>query len=483
MVVIIDDREDVWQWAPNLIRVKPFVFFEGFGDLNAPEVKRGENSKRDRGLKRKKVSVGGVEMKCLKVEQNDRDNNRDEERGDSEDANKKSEETSSVIFCIGDDLSKRNTGDNDQSNSENDENKSDKKQTNIEVETEVVKNEEVGNGGEDDEKKVSMEQSKTETAESKNTDITKIDEEQKPTEEKNDDSQFKKPRSILKASSKENVRKGENATESDNYLLHLESILMRVHARFYSVEEPLKAGMDLKKIIPQERSKVLKGCKIVFSGVVPMNTLIKQSWVHHLAVRHGAEVMERVVKGETTHVVGVRDGTEKVRQALRVGNVKVVNFDWLVESVERWMAQDESKYAMNKGSKWFLWYRNNLASRGFARGHFVTPKNDFLIDKTLKEEIFSSNGFEEVDVEESNEDESWLEKMMEDFKEADEEEKDEEETEKDDFDDSSGDEKNDVNIQKEGDEMDEDTSSSGSNGSETENDMAKMIEDKFCNHD
>ena len=36
MVAIIDDREDVWLRCPNLIHVKPYVFFAGTADINAP---------------------------------------------------------------------------------------------------------------------------------------------------------------------------------------------------------------------------------------------------------------------------------------------------------------------------------------------------------------------------------------------------------------------------------------------------------------
>lgn len=35
MVVIIDDRGDVWNWSPNLIKVTPFNFFVGIGDINS----------------------------------------------------------------------------------------------------------------------------------------------------------------------------------------------------------------------------------------------------------------------------------------------------------------------------------------------------------------------------------------------------------------------------------------------------------------
>lgn len=35
MVVIIDDRGDVWNWSDNLIKVKPYDFFVGIGDINS----------------------------------------------------------------------------------------------------------------------------------------------------------------------------------------------------------------------------------------------------------------------------------------------------------------------------------------------------------------------------------------------------------------------------------------------------------------
>ncbi|KAF7302491.1 RNA polymerase II subunit A C-terminal domain phosphatase [Mycena chlorophos] len=34
MVVVIDDRADVWEWTPNLLKVVPFDFFVGIGDIN-----------------------------------------------------------------------------------------------------------------------------------------------------------------------------------------------------------------------------------------------------------------------------------------------------------------------------------------------------------------------------------------------------------------------------------------------------------------
>lgn len=48
MVCIIDDREDVWKFAPNLITVKKYVYFQGIGDIHAPSAPR-EPPARKRG--------------------------------------------------------------------------------------------------------------------------------------------------------------------------------------------------------------------------------------------------------------------------------------------------------------------------------------------------------------------------------------------------------------------------------------------------
>lgn len=34
LVLVIDDRGDVWDWSPNLIRVIPYNYFQGIGDIN-----------------------------------------------------------------------------------------------------------------------------------------------------------------------------------------------------------------------------------------------------------------------------------------------------------------------------------------------------------------------------------------------------------------------------------------------------------------
>ncbi|XP_019906027.3 RNA polymerase II subunit A C-terminal domain phosphatase isoform X2 [Esox lucius] len=50
MVCIIDDREDVWKFAPNLITVKKYIYFQGTGDINAPPGSREAQQGRKAGV-------------------------------------------------------------------------------------------------------------------------------------------------------------------------------------------------------------------------------------------------------------------------------------------------------------------------------------------------------------------------------------------------------------------------------------------------
>lgn len=55
MVVVIDDRGDVWNWCPNLIKVIPYNFFVGVGDINSNFLPRQQNTmlQLGRGLRKK----------------------------------------------------------------------------------------------------------------------------------------------------------------------------------------------------------------------------------------------------------------------------------------------------------------------------------------------------------------------------------------------------------------------------------------------
>lgn len=56
---IIDDREDVWNMASNLIQVKPYHFFQHTGDIKAPP-----------GLSKNELDGEGMDFKGISRQYN-----------------------------------------------------------------------------------------------------------------------------------------------------------------------------------------------------------------------------------------------------------------------------------------------------------------------------------------------------------------------------------------------------------------------------
>ncbi len=72
MVCIIDDREDVWNFASNLIHVKPYIFFDGTADINAPpagdkSLESGEEGTEGQSGKHAKYSHPTRNVKVIRV--------------------------------------------------------------------------------------------------------------------------------------------------------------------------------------------------------------------------------------------------------------------------------------------------------------------------------------------------------------------------------------------------------------------------------
>lgn len=62
MVVIIDDRGDVWNWSDHLIKVVPFEFFVGIGDINSNFLPK---QRALQGPSRRRGSIAKLEDKML----------------------------------------------------------------------------------------------------------------------------------------------------------------------------------------------------------------------------------------------------------------------------------------------------------------------------------------------------------------------------------------------------------------------------------
>lgn len=132
--------------------------------------------------------------------------------------------------------------------------------------------------------------------------------------------------------------------EEDDYLIYLTSILKRVHKTFYEVYDKKKYGIaEVKWVIEHLRSRVLSGCELAFSGLVPLRTKLEESEPALLATRLGAKISHSL-KPSTTHLVAAGKGTAKVHQAKKMKDLKVVNPHWLLTCAHRWEKVDERLY-------------------------------------------------------------------------------------------------------------------------------------------
>ena len=276
MVCIIDDREEVWKFTPNMVKVKPYHFFAHTADINAPRgLERKENDEKLSARKttvhkvRKKKGKSAVQSSCDAKEKSDTD--------EMEEVNKKSETKA-----------------------------------------------------EEEEIKTKADEGNVKTDESMN-----IEEETKEqTDEPQPEGQSNDETKAKESGSDDEWEEVIEWEDTDDYLLYLEDILTNIHSIFFKMHDEQASRTDtplqqadtpsdspnLKKIIPYAKQKVLSGVNLVFSGIIPTNMPLERSRAFTIAKGLGAHVQRNVVvDGEkrTTHVVANNTGTLKVREALK----------------------------------------------------------------------------------------------------------------------------------------------------------------------
>ncbi|XP_061389542.1 RNA polymerase II subunit A C-terminal domain phosphatase [Musca vetustissima] len=364
MVCIIDDREDVWNMASNLIQVKPYHFFQHTGDINAPpglskhELDgEGVDFKEDKeksGAKdneksptseatstEKEIKTDGAETKTNEMETKT-DNMETKSAEDPKDVDDPSASIKEDDTTPTETLSKVDTDMPDIQASE-------------EVEVEETPNAAAATPG-TAESPPTTENPTKEAIEKENSEAAEVTEKVEkevqiattttgtpkdvvdppPAEEKSP--KFKAPQDPAQQIEIE---------DPDDYLLHLEVILKQIHARFYSIYDETKEIPDLKIIVPKIRSEVLRNCHLVFSGLVPTNMKLQQSRAYFIAKSLGAEVSQNI-NADTTHLVAVTAGTFKVNAAKKNPRIKIVNVNWLWSCAERWEHVEEKLFPLDR---------------------------------------------------------------------------------------------------------------------------------------
>ena len=351
MVVIIDDRGDVWKWSPNLIKVTPYDFFVGIGDINSsflPKKPEPKPSQKTAAIVAPKPQDGQAEGATEEVPQPETKGKPGEETeihlaGGSKPpaASSASPLAQLVAMGGGDDPATRQA------------------QTTRQDEALAAQLED----------RPLLQKQKQLEAEDSATESTAGKEDGTPGNvpaSSDEYSDSDKPKHNL-------------LQDHDCELSQLEESLHKVHSEFYDIycrqlsaaqggrlgqlrggqkrklpseKSDLDLVPDIKTVLPLVKSKVLAGVVIVFSGVVPLGMDVGSTDSAILATSFGARIEENVSRW-TTHVVAARNRTLKVRKAIKrgKGRIKIVNPQWLTDSINCWSKVDERPYLLDTEGK------------------------------------------------------------------------------------------------------------------------------------
>ena len=341
MVVIIDDRGDVWKWNDNLVKVTPYDFFVGIGDINSsflpkqvkiPAIQETPpNPNNDLALgATKKEPEPKIDGKAVELENGDNTS--------TPENNATSTLAQLVSMSSGDNptlLEEQTTQQGAALATQLQERPLLQKQLLLEAE---------------EAKAASSPESETPQSNGTSTPESVTPPEQRP--------------------------RHKLLQDTDTELPHLESALRKVHAEFYdayarsladnqggrlaqlrgagSRRQPASANRDLelipdiKTIMPAIKSRVLADCVLVFSGIVPLGIDVHTADITHWARSFGAEVESEIQAKRTTHLVAARNRTAKVRRAVKVGRgkINVVGTKWLLDCIVQWQKLDETPYLL-----------------------------------------------------------------------------------------------------------------------------------------
>lgn len=144
--------------------------------------------------------------------------------------------------------------------------------------------------------------------------------------------------------------------DDDRELRFLEKHLANLHHAFYEQYDARCANRRADEIVPDVipdvgstltflKSQVLRNTRLVLSGLVPLDVDVRRTEIGMQAESFGAEIRTRVGHEITHLVINIsRPRTQKVRQAARIPSIKIVNQNWLADSIAQWAKLDETPY-------------------------------------------------------------------------------------------------------------------------------------------
>lgn len=344
MVVIIDDRGDVWQWENNLIKVVPYDFFVGIGDINSSFLPKKNGQLTGPIKKRKSVAKLEAAAELSKEEEELAKLRKGETNGVQEHIQENPPNTVDRIIELG-------GGEGN---------------TDLLLEQSITRNQ-------------SIEQQQHDRP------LAKLQHDLEQLQEKSDGE---------KSSHSEDGEDEEEENllyDDDNELTSLMKVLDNVHEEYYNLYDDKKAKLhsikpDLTKIIPRMKSQCLQGVTILFSGIIPLGVNIDSADIVIWCKQFGVKVVNEVYP-EVTHVV-CRDvspeagPTFKARVAHKLypDSIKIVNPDWLFSCLSLWTKVDEEDYLISTSDPKLWFVKPNEIEKYKKRLEEAKQTTDFEID-------------------------------------------------------------------------------------------------------
>ncbi|RMJ26105.1 hypothetical protein PHISP_03038 [Aspergillus sp. HF37] len=321
MVVIIDDRGDVWKWNPNLVKVSPYDFFVGIGDINSSFLPKKQELKQQELKQEAKAAHKPAEKPAKEKKPADpRVNGKPPKAGGGD------ESTLEQLVRMG--------------------------------------------GGSNPEVLQEQSHAQEETIMHQVEDRPLL-QKQKELDAEEDVAESSDSSSSVDESQESLKQRHHLLEDNDSELIQLQDRLEQVHRRFYDEYErkrtqrlggrvaalrgektrskekdiDLKVVPDVQDIVPQLKRRILGGVVLVFSGVLPLGTDTQNADISLWAKSFGAVIASKI-NLKTTHLVAGRNRTAKVREATRFPDVKIVTTQWLLDSLTHWKRHDEEPYLL-----------------------------------------------------------------------------------------------------------------------------------------
>ena len=354
MVVIIDDRGDVWRWNPNLIKVAPYDFFVGIGDINSSFLPQRQdlmalappgNEEEEEATERNDAAIESSEAHTNGTQQ--------QSPSPAPEANNKpplppADQTPESDVSTLEHLVNMGGGDNLGLLQEQTSAQEETIQQQVEDRPLLQKQKQL-DAGEDgvgvsgdlaSPSSDTLEETAQEAIRARNNLFVDSDHELDHLRERLEDvhriffEQYDK-RCTRALGGRAAELRGEKSSSSSS-----SSSLL---AKEKGVD--LKLVPDVKTIIPQIKRPVLDGVVVVFSGVLPLGTDTQNADISLWAKSFGAIIAQKITS-KTTHLVAGRNRTAKVREATRYPKIKIATTQWLLDSLTEWKHVDEEPYLL-----------------------------------------------------------------------------------------------------------------------------------------